>query len=301
MREVVHDARMLCAKNEYKSFNFWSIHFSTLKGPALDGTGTSDEKATTNAMLQESSASFTQETSCRRPVERLVAIHEVVHLSYRGWRWGGIAGARWWQRGRAADSVDSWLVATSSLMDRPLVVGWSLGGRIAMDYLHHYGCDDVSGLVLVGASVVPTSDPSLVQRRRPDVVAEGMYSEDQRVALAATIAFVKGCFASPLSKMDLATMVGFNMLCPPHIRRASRLREPDFEPDFSGITCPVSVFWGEAEKLIFKDMIDDTLAALPHAKLLTFPGTGHAPFWERAEQFDTHLAECARETMGSVA
>lgn len=186
-------------------------------------------------------------------------------------------------------------------MDRPLVVGWSLGGRIAMDYLHHYSCDDVSGLVLVGASVVPTSDPSLVQRRRPDVVAEGMYSEDQRVALAATIAFVKGCFASPLSKMDLATMVGFNMLCPPHIRRASRLREPDFEPDFSGITCPVSVFWGEAEKLIFKDMIDDTLAALPHAKLLTFPGTGHAPFWERAEQFDTHLAECARETMGSVA
>lgn len=185
-------------------------------------------------------------------------------------------------------------------MDRPLVVAWSLGGRIALDYFHHYGCEDVSGLALVGASVVSTSDPSLLTRRRPDVVAEGMYSDDQRIALNATIAFVKGCFASTLSKMDLATMVGFNMFCPPHIRRASRLRAPDYEPDFAGITCPVSVFWGDAEKLIFRDMIDETLAAIPHAKLIEFAGTGHAPFWERAEQFDTHLAEFARETLGGA-
>ena len=186
-------------------------------------------------------------------------------------------------------------------MDRPLVVGWSMGGRIAMDYVHHYGCEDIAGLALVGSSTTLPSDPEAIAKRRPDVVAEGMYSDDQRVALAATIAFVKGCFASPLSKMDLATMVGFNMLVPPHIRRASRLRGRDYEPDFAAITCPVSLFWGEAEKLIFRDMIDDTMAAIPHAKLVPFAGTGHAPFWERSEQFDTHLAEFAREALGVAA
>jgi len=186
-------------------------------------------------------------------------------------------------------------------MDRPLVVAWSMGGTVALDYLHHYGDGDISGLVLVGASVKAPSDPEVIAKRRPDMVAEGMYSGNQRVALSATIAFVKGCFASTLSKMDLATMVGFNMLCPPHIRRASRLRQPDHERDFSAITCPVSVFWGEAERLVFRSMIDDTLAALPQAKLVTFPGTGHAPFWERQEQFDTHLAEVAHEIFGAVA
>lgn len=186
-------------------------------------------------------------------------------------------------------------------LQRPLLVGWSLGGRIVQDYVYHHGCDAVSGLVLVGNSVKAPSDPAVIARRRPDMVAEGMYSEDQRVALDATIAFVKGCFASPLSKMDLARMVGFNMLVPPHIRRAARLRAPDFEPDFGKFTCPLALFWGEAERLVFRDMIDETLAVLPHAKLVTFPGTGHAPFWERAEDFDRHLAEFATETMGVAA
>jgi len=170
--------------------------------------------------------------------------------------------------------------------------------KAGQNYLHHYGCEDISGLALVGSSIAPAGDPSFLAKRRPDVVAEGMYSNDQRVALAATIAFVKGCFASTLSKMDLATIVGFNMLVPPHIRKASRLRAMDYVPDFGAITCPVSLFWGEADKLFFREMIDETMSAIPHAKLISFPGTGHAPFWERTEQFDTHLAEFARETLG---
>jgi len=185
-------------------------------------------------------------------------------------------------------------------MDRPLLAGWSMGGFVSMDYLHHYGDADIAGLALVGSSVKTSNYPDLIGKRRPDVVAEGMYSEDQRVALAATIAFVKGCFASPLSKMDLASMVGFNMLCPPHIRRASRLREPDYEADFSAITCPVSVLWGDADRVIGRPLIDETLATLPQAKLVTFSGTGHAPFWERAEDFNKHLSEFADEALGAL-
>ena len=186
-------------------------------------------------------------------------------------------------------------------LDRPLLVGWSMGGRIALDYLHHFGSDGISGLALIGSSVVPPGDPDLIARRRPDAVAEGMYSDDQRVNLAATIAFVKACFAAPLSKMDLATIVGFNMLVPPAIRRAARLRAPDYEPDFRRIACPVTLYWGEAERLVFRDMIDATRAAIPQARLESFPGAGHAPFWERAADFDTRLAAFAFETMGEIA
>lgn len=183
-------------------------------------------------------------------------------------------------------------------LDRPLLIGWSMGGRIALDYIHHHGCDDIAGLGLVGSSIVPPLD--MMARRRPDVVAEGMYSEDQRVALDATVAFLKACFASPLSKMDLARMTGFNMLVPPHIRRAARLRDVDYEPDFSAITCPVTLFWGEAERLVFREMIEATQSAIPHATLVSYPGTGHAPFWERAADFDAHLAAFADETLGAA-
>jgi len=196
-----------------------------------------------------------------------------------------------------ADDIAA-IIATCE-MDNPLLVGWSLGGRVAMDYIHHYGCEDIAGLGLVGSSIVPPRD--MMARRRPDVVAEGMYSDDQRVALDATVAFLKACFSAPLSKMDLARMTGFNMLVPPHIRRAARLREPDYEPDFGRITCPVTLFWGESERLVFREMIDATMAAIPHAKLIGYPGCGHAPFWERADDFNTHLADFARETLGVTA
>ena len=38
-------------------------------------------------------------------------------------------------------------------LDQPLLVGWSMGGWVAQDYIHEFGDAAISGLVLVGSSV----------------------------------------------------------------------------------------------------------------------------------------------------
>ena len=178
-------------------------------------------------------------------------------------------------------------------LDRPLLVGWSMGGWVAMDYLSIHGDADIAGLALVGSSVRSAGDPAVAAERSAAVKADGMYSADQGVQITSAIAFLKACFAAPLSKQDLALMTGFNMLVPPQIRKASRLRAFDGGPAAAGLTKPAALFWGEAEKVCSRAMFDAAQAALPDAAAHTYPGAGHAPFWERPDAFDTDLASFA--------
>lgn len=185
-------------------------------------------------------------------------------------------------------------------LDNPLLVGWSLGGWIVMDYLSIHGDAAISGAALVGSSVTGPSDP--VAKRSAAVTASGAYSTDQEVALTSIIGFLRACFAAPLSKQDLAMMTGLNMLVPPAVRKAARLREDG--PDSSVLVAmekPVGLFWGEAEKVCTRPMFEATQAALPRATSFTYPGAGHAPFWERPDAFNADLATFADTAFARIA
>ena len=186
-------------------------------------------------------------------------------------------------------------------LETPLLVGWSMGGRIAMEYVHVHGEADIAGVAMIGASVMAPGSPEVLAQRTPVVMAEGMYSADQRIQITATIAFLKACFAAPLSKQDLAMMTGFNMLVPPQIRKASRLRLSDCDGALQGMTKPVAIFWGEAERVCTRPMFDATVAELPSATVFTYPGAGHAPFWERPDAFDRDLAAFADTAFARAA
>ena len=198
-----------------------------------------------------------------------------------------------------ADDVHAVIRALS--LDKPLLVGWSMGGWVAMEYLSIHGEDDIAGIALVGSSVMPAGDPAVQAERSPAVKAEGMYSADQGVQLTSTIAFLKACFAAPLSKQDLALMTGFNMLVPPHIRKAARLRAFDGDTAMRAMAKPAAIFWGEAEKVCTRAMYDATTTALPAAAAYTYAGAGHAPFWERPDAFDTDLASFADTAFAATA
>ncbi len=197
-----------------------------------------------------------------------------------------------------ADDIQAVIDALS--LDNPLLVGWSMGGRVAMEYVSVHGEADIAGVAIIGTSVMAPGNPEVLAERSPAIKAEGMYSSDQGVQLTSTIAFLRACFAAPLSKQDLAIMTGFNMLVPPAIRKASRLRDSGCDAALQAMTKPVAVFWGEAEKVCSRPMFDATVAALPEAATFTYPGAGHAPFWERPDAFDTDLAGFADTAFAST-
>jgi len=180
-------------------------------------------------------------------------------------------------------------------LHQPLLVGWSMGGWVAQDYIREYGDDAISGLVLVGSSVTTGkySPQGIAEKRDPDVTARGMLSDDQAENLAATLKFVRACTADPLSMEDFATMVGFNMLVPPHIRAACRKRHEDYRAVMAKLTVPALIIWGSKERLALPPMIQETLDTIPGAQALELAGLGHAPFFEDPDRFNQGLAEFA--------
>ncbi|MEM6422361.1 MAG: alpha/beta hydrolase [Pseudomonadota bacterium] len=197
---------------------------------------------------------------------------------------GYAAGAGW-----AADLA---AIIAGCGLDKPLVVGWSMGGWILGDYLRVHGPDRLGGLVLVGslARVGKAADPALLAKRKADARAEGMYDPDPVTQIEAAITFAKAMTTAPLSKRDLAFLTAQMMACPPAIRRAARLRDEDWREAFAtASSIPRLVIQGVADRVCYPEMGAETAAAL-QTEIQLFPGAGHMPFWEQPEAFDAAVA-----------
>lgn len=178
----------------------------------------------------------------------------------------------------------------------PLMVGWSMGGWVVMDYLEHFGDAALAGVGLIGSSITTGRHlpPSAAQvRNDPPAKASGMYSNDLAENLAAVLAFVDVCFHQKPEAAVIAKAVGYNMLVPPQVRAAARLRQEDRRAVAEATTKPCWVAWGVHERLAPSDMGEEALEHFANARGQLYHKSGHSPFWEESEAFNADLAEFA--------
>jgi len=187
----------------------------------------------------------------------------------------------------------------------PILVGWSMGGWVVLDYLRTHGDAGLAGVMQIGTSVTTGRhiQPGVLEYRNsdPDLVAKGMYSDDQSANLDASVRFVRACFHQQPQPDDFARMVGFNMMVPPAAREAARRRHEDYRPVAAATRVPVTVHWGRHDRLAPDPMGEEALAHFPNAGALIYEDCGHAPFWEAAERFNADLAAFADRCLGQVA
>ena len=181
-------------------------------------------------------------------------------------------------------------------LDRPLAVGWSMGGKVLGDYIAHFGDAALSGVVLIGSPLVVP--PGLEHLRSERVVNERLYSHDDAEALPAMMEFLRACTAQPLPAEEFAYWTGLNMLCPPDVRRWSRNRAADYAVAFAGLTRPAWYLYGDAEEVAAPPIARASAALLPQVHTIVYPGSGHAPFWEASEVFNADLARIATDAAG---
>ena len=187
--------------------------------------------------------------------------------------------ARW------ADEVMAILDATA--LRRPVVVGWSYGGRIVTDYLMKYGYEGLAGVDYVCANTnreLNASSPALK-------AMAGMASESLTTNLENTKAFLRLCFARAPTQDEFEAMVKFNMLTPSRIRGYMGNRATPYEATLKQLRVPVLVTHGEEDKVVLPAVGRYTLKTVPGAKGSFYPGIGHSPFWEDAKRFNKELTE----------
>jgi pimeloyl-ACP methyl ester carboxylesterase len=154
----------------------------------------------------------------------------------------------------------------------------------------------LAGIGLIGSSITTGAHlpPAAAKvRNDPPAKAMGMYSEDLAENLAAVQAFVAVCFYQQPDAATLAQAVGYNMLVPPKVRAAARLRQEDRRAVAEATVKPAWVAWGAHERLAPAEMGQQALSHFPKAEEQIYHKSGHSPFWEEAAAFNADLAAFA--------
>src|SRR5215831_16378719 len=140
------------------------------------------------------------------------------------------------------DEVQAVMDATG--LKRPVLVGWSYGGRIMADYLKTHGTARLAGLNYVDAG--QKSDPSFAgpNLKRLPLMA----SEDLATNIAATRAFLRDCFSIQPTEEEFETMLSFNMMVPPPVRRGLSGRTLEIDDLLRSLKLPVLVTHGSEDK-----------------------------------------------------
>ena len=189
---------------------------------------------------------------------------------------------------RWAGEVDA--VIKAAQLQRPVLVFWSYGGRIALDYLSCRGQQGISGLVFICATA--KSGPGLAGPAAP--LRDAMTQPDLAANIAATTAFLQACTARPLPAAEFDYVLAFNMMVPPLIRAHLIGRRADYEAMLRAIAVPSLVMHGGEDAVNLPAVSEYIVANLPAARSILYPGIGHTPFWENPQAFDRDLAEFLR-------
>ena len=245
-------------------------------------------------------------TSWRRQLEspleqrlRLVAMDLRGHGdSGKPWAPGAYQRACQW-----ADDVRA--VREALGLERPVLVAWSFGGLVAMNYVRCEGAQSLAGLALVatagGRLVASTpAGPTPAASASRDMTAP-----DLRLNLAGARTFARLMTATPPDAAWEDETVAALLKLPAYVRRAMGSAQvgPTGEPITTNedlaprLTLPMLVVTGAKDALSDGTALAASYRArFPAARVLTYPESGHSPFAEAADRFNADLESFVNAT-----
>lgn len=180
-------------------------------------------------------------------------------------------------------------------LQRPIVVGWSMGARVALSYGWYHGFDQIAGLNLVSAVVTGLDRGS--QSSLPPELANLLAADDD-TRVRATRGFVRACAGtSTLSRELENAFVDTAMRTAVTARRASRLWPLHYADSLTVLRTPVLVTHGVDDQLVPVASSRELASLLPMGRLSVIGG-GHLPFLLDPQTFDAELTTFADTALG---
>lgn len=197
-----------------------------------------------------------------------------------------------------ADDVAA--VIAAKKLEKPIVVAWSYGGIVLMDYIRHYGSDDIAGINLVansGVLIDRIEDPkpgdieitrqmiaNQPRQQSPDI-------EENLESVRFSIPLLTETNLGEAWRQD-ALMV--TMMTPSYVRRALAGRKID-NKDLARLLSdtPMLLSYGAKDGSVTDPMAETFRAIYPQTTSSKYDAIGHSPFAEDSERFNRELFEFA--------
>lgn len=159
---------------------------------------------------------------------------------------------------------------------RTVLVGASSGGVPARMVAGSHP-DRVAGLVLMGSPATLTDKPGRT------ALWESVRGLSDPVPRSFVEKQLDGMVHRPVGRGFLQTMTEENLKLPARVWRETvrGLLEADLAATLRGILVPTLVLWGEEDAYLPRSDQQRILDTVFDARLITYPGTGHAVHWEQ--------------------
>jgi pimeloyl-ACP methyl ester carboxylesterase len=194
-----------------------------------------------------------------------------------------------------ADDIDA--VIRAKGLQRPVAVGWSMGGRVLRQYLMRYGDQALGGINFVCSRAIEA--PHAKGPATPGQQPQGQLPLAQQIHEA--IAFLDACYHAKPARDLYELALCYNMIVPPLVRKACTGWTTDpaaTVAELRKVRVPTLVTQGTLDVVVQPEVAHLIVQAIPHARISWFEECGHSPFQEDPQRFNRELAAFAREVRG---
>ena len=226
----------------------------------------------------------------RQMDSHLAENHRLVAMDMRGHGLSGKPHEGYNDSKLWADDVNAVIHALK--LDHPVLSGWSYGPLVFLDYIRHYGEDQIGGLQIVGGvSKLGSQEAMSVLTSEFLSVVPLFLSPDQETCVRGLEGLLRLCFMQELLPSEFSFMLAYNTSVPAYVRQGLFSRSFSNDDLLRKISKPVLLTHGTADAIVKCIAVDQHKAAMPHAQVHLMENTGHGPFWDDAPGFNKRLHE----------
>lgn len=177
-------------------------------------------------------------------------------------------------------------VIEGSHADKPLLVGWSLGGVVITRYLEAYGDARISGAVYVDGVVELVPEQITAH---PEVYRD-MTASDLKTHLDGERAFLRLCFYQQPDNGTFGRLLANAALAAWPMQRAVPSISVSLEKSLKPARVPLLFIYGKHDALVNpQTSLARAKDVNPRIQSVIFDNSGHAPFMEESERFNREL------------
>ncbi len=180
-----------------------------------------------------------------------------------------------------------------------VLVGFSMGGAIAIRYVSQYKSARVSKLVLAGAAAPIWTQREDFPYNLPKTAVDDLIKQNfaDRPKLLSDFAKIFSATETSLNEGIGTWLNGIGLSASSYATAQClvALRDTDLRPDLANIAIPTLILHGKHDKICSFDLAGQMKAAIPGSQLVPFQKSGHSLFLEETHKFNTELIKFAEK------
>lgn len=191
-----------------------------------------------------------------------------------------------------------YVLSTLEINDAVLV-GFSMGGAIAIRYISMYYGAHVSKLVLCGAAAPLWTQRSDFKFNLPLSTVDELIALNDRDRPKLLSNFAK-LFSATETSLNTGigswlNGIGLSASSYATAQCLMALRDTDLRPDMAKITIPTLIIHGKNDKICSFDLAGQMKSGIANSQLVVFEKSGHSMFLEETDKFNSTLMKFAEK------